>query len=499
MNRYVKSPDVITFQDCVNKNYNLSASLFTKLIMKNTNCLKVSDFLTKKLSIKDLGSEIGSTSYIDKSTYFFMRTKALQKNSFIPEITSESVLPMKPKDFIKMNLKKGDLIISKDSNIGEAAILEKDYPDFMLSGAIYKLPVKEELRYYLFAMIKHDIFREQLDSIVPKGATIRHAKTLFLDCLIPLPNENKGDVIKYISELTQAIIEKETLIKSRHEQILKKIEEELKNNQKENEFKYSLPTFSEVMETGRLDTGIYGEYFKETNFLVTNYKYGSKDLLSKGFTYARGSSLEINALKTRIDSDVLRKGFYELVIPTNISQYGFVEKSFYIGTPAKLKEVQKGDIIFGGEGFGKGRTYVVIENTTNVVTNYHGIRIINQNQNLAESIFVRCFLAYWREKGMIDCIGVGGSGGHCAPMYFPLIEIPNFPENKQKEIVKLYYNPNVTYNSSNFTLENFLSNDSIFNQAAGIYELDKSAKYLKKLLNEAIDNIVNDRKVEFKF
>ena len=79
-----------------------------------------------------------------------------------------------------MGLKKGDLIISKDSNIGEIIILDKDYPDIMLSGALYKLPVKEEFKYYLLAFVKHDIFREQLDFMVPSGATIRHAKTMFL-------------------------------------------------------------------------------------------------------------------------------------------------------------------------------------------------------------------------------------------------------------------------------------------------------------------------------
>lgn len=71
----------------------------------------------------------------------------------------------------------------------------------------------------------------------------------------------------------------------------------------------------------------------------------------------------------RIDSDVFIKGFYELVLPTNISQYGYVEKSTYIGTPTQLKTISQGDIIFGGEGFGKGRTFVVCEASKNIATN----------------------------------------------------------------------------------------------------------------------------------
>lgn len=115
-----------------------------------------------------------------------------------------------------MNLKEGDIIISKDSNIGEIVILDKDYPNYMLSGALYKLPVAK-YKYYLLAFIKHPIFREQLDFMVPKGATIRHAKTLFLDCKIPLPNTHVDETIRFIELLTQAIINKERLIRERHE------------------------------------------------------------------------------------------------------------------------------------------------------------------------------------------------------------------------------------------------------------------------------------------
>lgn len=367
----------------------------------------------------------------------------------------------------------------------------------MLSGALYKLPIAK-YKYYLLAFVKHPIFREQLDFIVPKGATIRHAKTLFLDCKIPMPNHNSENTILFIEILTQAIINKETLIKNRHQSILEKIEKELLDNQKENTFNFNLPTFDEVKSVGRLDISLYSKEFKYWNFVVTNYKNGYIDLISRGFSWSRGTSLEKKFIGSRIDSDTYCKGFYELVLPTNISQYGYVEKSTYIGTPTKLKTIKKGDIVFGGEGFGKGRTYVVVEDSNNVATNYHGIRIINNNKNLTESIFIRCFLSFWREKKMINMIGVGGSGGHCSPSYFHLINTPNFPESKQQEIAKLYHNP-IGYPTQNFTLENFLEMDNQYNEQAGIYELDKTAKYLKSLLNQAIESVINDDEVEIGF
>ena len=223
-------------------------------------------------------------------------------------------------------------------------------------------------------------------------------------------------------------------------------------------------------------------------------------MISRGFDWSRGTSLEKNFIKTRIDSDKYLKGFYELVLPTNISEYGYVEKQQFIGTPTSLKTIKQGDIIFGGEGFGKGRTYVVINESRNVATNYHGIRIINKNEDLTESIFIRCFLAFWREKGMIDYIGVGGSGGHCAPSYFHLIETPKFNTVKQEEIAKLYHNSETDFEKLNSaTLNNFLDIDNEFNSEAGIFELDKSAKRYKERLDEVINKIANDKEIDIDF
>jgi hypothetical protein len=48
-------------------------------------------------------------------------------------------------------------------------------------------------------------------------------------------------------------------------------------------------------------------------------------------------------------------------------------------------------------------------------------------------------------------------------------------------------------------LANFLDKDNEYNQQAGIYELDKTAKQLKEILNKAIDDIANDREVKINF
>ncbi|HCH67825.1 MAG TPA: hypothetical protein DEV98_04195 [Clostridiales bacterium] len=219
-----------------------------------------------------------------------------------------------------------------------------------------------------------------------------------------------------------------------------------------------------------------------------------------GYYGVRGTSLENNFIKNRIDSDEYVDGFYKLIIPTNISKYGTVSKITYIGTSTCLKTIKAGDIIFGGEGYGKGKSFVVIEEDGNIATNYHGIRIVcDYEVPVSSKIFVKCVLSYLREQGLIDCYGVGGNGGHFAPAYFHLAKIPNFPESIKQEIVCLYHNPQVTYDASKFTLENFLEYDRGFNINAGIYELDKSMKYLQSKLEQAIECIADDEEVDISF
>lgn len=498
-NSYVNVPSFTTFNEISKNNYTLSATQYKSFNIKNKTVKPVSDFLYRDLERNDLGSEVGSESYVNDSPYSFVKTKALQPESYLLDVTNESVQHIVPQKYVNMNLKKGDLLISKDGNVGEIVILDKDYPNTMLCGGIYKLPV-DEYKYYLLAFIKSDIFRQQIDFLVPRGSTIRHGKTKFLDCLIPMPNKNSKDTIMYVEILMQAIINKEIEIHKKYDLILKKIQKELENNQSEKKFIYKLPSIQEIMDNDRMDSSLYSYEFKKKEYLITNYKYGYSSLTDLGYKGIRGTSLENKNIKNRIDSNVYMPGFYKLIIPTNITPYGTVAKASYIGTPVKLKTLKKGDIVFGGEGYGKGKSFVVLEDEENVATNYHGIRIVcEKEQSMTQKVFVKCVLTYLREKGLIDSYGVGGNGGHFSPAYFYLAKIPNFPEEKVKEIASLYHNNFIEYDTSNCTIKNFLDFDNKFNEQVGIYELDKSMKYLQEKLNLAIDNIANDVDVEIDF
>ncbi|NCR08236.1 MAG: hypothetical protein GPI95_07640 [Microcystis aeruginosa LG13-11] len=353
----------------------------------------------------------------------------------------------------------------------------------------------EDYFFYFYALTKSKYFKEQWlgkGGIQKNTVSSDRAKTY-------LPKISNQKVVRFISILTQAIIKKEQSIKERYINILSLIEQELLNNQKSNTFKFELPTINEIENTGRLDTNLYREHFKQIVFQIQNYTKGFQTIHELGFSLSRGQNLQVSNIGDSVYSKKKYKNFYTLMLPKFLSKYGTVDKVEYLGNPNSLKTLKKGDLIFGAEGFEKGRSIVIIEEQDRVITNIHGITLQQEEHNVNKAIFVKCCLDYLRSKGLIDLYAVGGNGGSLAQKYWDIIPFPNFPEPKQKEIALLYHNPESIYQTETFTLDNFLEQDNAFNETAGIYELDKTGKQLKEILNKAIDDIANDKDVEICF
>lgn len=491
---YIDVPLFTTINDIFLNNYTLSSTQYKKLCIKNDNLHCLSEFLDRELVRSDLGQEVGSNNYVDFSQYMFIKTKALQAKSFLIDDGKETIQKISPNYFVNMNLKKGDILMSKDSNVGEAVILDKDYPDTMLCGGIYRLPITKN-KYYILAFIKSSIFRKQIDFLVPRGSTIRHGKKKFLECLIPLPKNRINITIKYVEILTKAIINKEIMIHKRYKEAMQLIEEELKSNQRQISFQFELPNINKILEMDRMDSSLYSKNFKEKEFLIINYKYGLSTIKELGFSPSRGQNLQVSNIGKSIQTSEYKEGYYTLILPKYLSKYGTVHTKEYLGNSNTLKTLKKGEIIFGAEGNEKGRSLVIIEEQENTITNIHGITFTQSNHNIRKGIFVKLFLDYYRSKGMIDMYAVGGNGGSLAIKYWDYIKFPNFPIEKERE-VSLFYYSETKYNSSKYNLENFEKYDEDFNCKAGIYELDKSIKYLQQKLEKAIKNIINDEVVD---
>ncbi|HBW58897.1 MAG TPA: hypothetical protein DEF25_01175 [Thermoanaerobacter sp.] len=478
----------------------LSSCSYKTVLFKNKNIKSIRELLSEKPSN---GQEIGSFSYTSKSKFYFIRTKALQSNYFLPILNDiQCAVPIFPSAFKDFDLRKGDILISKDANIGESGYLDEDLPNFMLSGGLVRLRFPINIRYYVFAFMKSNFFKSQIDYLTgSRGATIRHAKTSWLDAVIPFPDQrNKVEIIEYISLLTKAVIRKEREIKKKYEKIMSLIDKELKQNQKPNEFIYNLPIFENIQEVCRLNTGIFCEDYKRKQLIIENYVHGAKNIFDSGFTLKRGQNLAVSIIGRSIYTEEYKPNFYKLIRPLNLTDYGTVEKYEYLGNRNKLQTLNKGDILFSAEGT-IGKFYVFIDVDDKTITNYHGIVISRKNHrdnDNIEAIFLGLFLGYLRLIGILDHIAVGGQGGSLAQKYLDQIKIPNFPIEKKEEITRYYYNP-VNYEKDKLNLIEFEEEDVRITTEAGIIQLDKQIKAIKQRIDQVLYNIAMDMEVNVSF
>ncbi len=313
-----------------------------------------------------------------------------------------------------------------------------------------------------------------------------------------LPAVNDLELIGYVSVLVKAILEKEKAIRERASAIDEAIRTELESNQNPCPFQFCYPSLSELKTTCRWDAKIYDNEYKAKIWLVENYRHGFVTPSADGFTVTPGPSLEMKILQTRIDSDAPKRGFYALILPTNISEYGTLDFISYLGTGKKLPLLRTGDIVFGEAGFQKGRSIVLLEGIENCTTNAHGLYARRKDGNIQKSIFFRCIFNWYRNIRLIDLMAVGGSGGHFSPEYFNYLRIPKFPDHKQDTITRLYHNP-APQPENPITLDNFVEWHRRWNTNLGIWELDREMKALQATLTNVQEQIIEGKTVKIPF
>ena len=345
---------------------------------------------------------------------------------------------------------------------------------------------------YVYSFLRTDFFVEQVWSMLNRSLYPRMDKGALDKILIPI-SANKR-VIRYVSALTQAIIEKEKAIRERHDAITMAIEEELSANNRGKAFQYAFPARSEIRESSRFDCGLYCAGFRSFKHRVDDYKRGSTCLSKMGVKTRRGPNLAVSVIGKSLYSEEPKPGWYQLIRPVNISEYGTLAKREWLGSPKKLQLVQQGDLIMGCEGFEKGRTIVMVDPIERCTTNFHGTVIYWPGSEVWQVIFVRCFLAFLRENGVIDWVGVGGSGGHMSPDYFDYLPIPKFSDDKQVEIALLYHQDG-SPPLDKPTLDTFVDWHRRWNASLGTWELDREMKALQHTLSEVQEQIIEGKTV----
>ena len=483
---YANIPKTINYSDLIHhKSNSFSPTDYLKIDV-NANF----EYLENLIDKVTYGKEVGGANYMETSKFKFIRTKCLQDASIL--LNNEEAIGINPRVFRKFNLQKGDILLVKDSNIGEICYLHEDLPNYTISGGVIKINLNDKLdKYYVIGIMKSTFFKEQVDLMTPKGATIRHSKDNYKYTKIPIPVDN--NIMNKISILTQSLIKKEVELRNKFKQINLEITNELEKNQLPNKFKYQMLTFADILEHNRFDTGLYTEKIKRIEFLIENYKYGSETIVEQDFYSIRGQNLAISVIGKSIYSNNFKSNFYQLYLPTHITKYGTMKKLIYFGNSKNLISIQNEDIIFGAEGFGKGRSHILIDVNGKLTTNYHGTILRHKKTDMYHKIFIKCMLDWFREEGVIDAYSVGGNGGSFSTRYWDILKFPLFTKSKQKSISKLYYNPCDEYleHILNFDVLSYQSIDDDVNNQSGILDLDKQIKTIKSIIDNEIQSMIN--------
>lgn len=478
-------PIQIKFSDILSNKYNLSPTNYKKVDVKTPNKVKLKSLLDSQKPVIR-GTEPGTSAYIKdvESKIKFVRNSCVDKLNTIVQLQRTIFLNEMLIYFSEEQLLENeDIIVSTDANIGDSAIFttEEDYK-FLLSSGMVKLKLKNDVnKYYLLAMLKDNYFNAQLDSMTPKGSTIRHSGTKLLDCYISFPDENENWVINIVENLMKNIIFAEKRVKDIQEEIMSVFDAEL-NNIPVEETKIK---FSDLFSIKRVDAGFYSKEVQEFFKRIEKYSSGNKTLAELGYKTKRGPSLQKRDLGRSIKTEIFKPNYSLLVYPSDISDYGIIDKTVFLGASGKVWFLEENDILFSAEG-NVGKTFAVCDNSLRFTTNIHGIIItpINKDSvNIKNAIFICTFLNYMKRKGIMDKLSVGGQGGSFAVQYWDLLKFPNIREDVLLRLKELYF--------SEYEVHPFVFDENEINKL-GVYEINKLRTLCSSLLKLLINDIKSD-------
>ena len=342
---------------------------------------------------------------------------------------------------------------------------------------------------YLLALLRSQLFREQVWAALDKGVYPRLSPESLANVLLPIPRD--AHHIRNITALVQAYMRKRAAIRTRSGRILEAISRHLAANQKRRRFAYQLPTRDDIMRSGRFDSSLFDKTFKKVSWLLENYKHGYTVPSASGFTVIPGPSLEERLLGASLRSDTALPGFRPLILPSNLSSDGTVDKVIYLKTNAAIPSLRPFDILFGEAGFQKGRSAVLIDCAPDAMTNAHGIAVRRSDGDLTESIVFRCVLHWLRENGLIDAMAVGGSGGHFSPEYFDMCLLPKFPPAFKRKLRQMYYS-GAHARPRGVTWSNLVRWHENCDKTLGVWDLAMQSDRLQKAIEKYIESIVDD-------
>lgn len=261
---------------------------------------------------KKTGQEIGSEVYIKNTKYRFLKTRNITNNYLLDKQFCETcgnVDSIKP--FVN------SIFIAKDgggNGLGDIAFYDTDQydqNDYISSGILNIVP-KQEVFYYVLAILKYKHFKNFIDTFTKKGSTIRHSKRLALEYKVPFSGEY-NDLINQISTLMKTIADNEIEIRKKFFEVNKIIDSTLLVGDWKS--KKANNTINCLKNNNcRMDSGMYSDSFIQLTECLKNYKNGY-------FTVNLEDIKSGNTPETRVISE---KAKYVWVTPTDIQTNGIL-------------------------------------------------------------------------------------------------------------------------------------------------------------------------------
>ena len=200
-------PEEVSIKDIIKKK-SLSPNNFKEINIKRKKQTKISYFLSEQIPYYK-GDEPGSITYVEKSNVSFLRNSCINglNVSFLPQ----KLINLNPNYGFENMVSNLDVLLCKDANIGDACLYIEDKKNkdeiTVYSSGIIKPNFKDEkYKYYCLAFFKDNYFLQQLDAKTPKGSTIRHSGDRFMDCLIPLLQEDEEWIYDAFENLLKNIV-----------------------------------------------------------------------------------------------------------------------------------------------------------------------------------------------------------------------------------------------------------------------------------------------------
>lgn len=438
----------------------LSAGNYGAIDIINQDKVPLRNFLRSERPFTS-GEEPGSFSYVPNSAVSFVRNSCIDRVNCSNQPQKEIFL--NPRHGYDSVLEVNDVLLCKDANVGDSCLfIPQSGRKYVISSGVVRLNFANELhKYYCLAFLRDEYFLNQLEAKAPRGSTIRHAGTLFMDCLLPRIGTAEEPLLPLIMALVKnmAYAERVSLAKL-----------EASNNIIKEDFltaatKRDNPNFSRIYAATRLDAGYYSDIVETVRSSLASYRGGSQSLKDAGFLLKRGPNLQKRDLGRSVVSDVFKKNYHVLVYPSDISDNGYLLRETFIGARNAVWYMKAGDILFAAEGT-VGKVFVICDERMRFITNIHGLIIspTSKSSGLADSIMLGLYLHFLRSLGYFDSVSVGGQGGSYAVNYWDDFQVPVFDQETKNRVSKLYHS------GAKLSLDVF---DPMELERAGVFELNE--------------------------